>query len=287
MRQDCITENWGALKNEIRRIPGVGSVCFVNIPPFEQSNTDTTVSTEPGNEATNFNIGFLAIDENFQHALDIRLLAGRGLSEAIANDKYRRDENGEPIGGVVNVLINETAARRLGIEDAAAALGRSFYGTRFAENAREFRIVGIVPDINYRGFQNRIRPLMFFGLESRFSTMLVRIEAGAPTDVFDKIDSAWSQIVPDYPIERRFLSSLFEDQYRIFQAVTGTIAGFAAVALMLALFGLFGLAAIMAAKRTREIGIRKVLGAGTPDIVRLLVWQFTRPVSSSLIAAPV
>ena len=285
VRQDGITENWGVLKNEIGRIPGVGAVSFVSMPPFEQSNTDTTVSTEPGDEATNFTIGYLAVDQDFLAALDMPLLAGRGLSLEVANDKYRRDENGEPIGGVVNILINETAARKLGISQATAALGRSFYGTQYAENAREFRIVGIVPDINYRGFQNSVRPLMFLWLESGYQNMLVRIESGAPADVVDRIDRTWAGIVPDYPIERRFLSSIFDEVYKVFQAVTGTIAGFATVALLLALFGLFGLAAIMAAKRTREIGIRKVLGAGTPDIVRLLVWQFTRPVAIGFVLA--
>ena len=279
IRQDGITEAWGTLKNEIGRIPGVSAVSFINIPPFEQSNTDTTVSTEPGNEATNFTIGYLAIDESFLDTLKVPLLAGRGFSLAVTNDKYRFDENGEPIGGVVNIMVNETAMRRLGISQPAAALGRNFYGSSYTENAREFRIVGVVPDINYRGFQNSVRPLMFLWLEPGYQRMLVRIESGAPADVVDQIDRTWAGIVPDYPIERRFLSSIFDEVYGVFQAVTGTIAGFATVALLLALFGLFGLAAIMAAKRTREIGIRKVLGAGTPDIVRLLVWQFTRPVA--------
>ena len=184
-------------------------------------------------------------------------------------------------------MVNETAMRRLGVGDPAAALGRSFYGSSFTENAREFRIVGVVPDINYRGFQNHVRPLMFLWFERGYRNMLVRIESGAPANVVDQIDRTWTEIVPDYPIERRFLSSIFDEVYRVFQAVTGTIAGFATIALLLALFGLFGLAAIMAAKRTREIGIRKVLGAGTSDIVRLLIWQFTRPVAIGfLLAAP-
>ncbi|MEE8371904.1 MAG: FtsX-like permease family protein [Sphingomonadales bacterium] len=287
IQQDGITENWATLKNEIGRIPGVGTVAFVNQPPFEQSNTNTTVTSEPGNQATGFTVGYMAVDENFLTALDIPLLAGRSHSLEVMNDKYRLDEAGEPVGGVLNVMINETAMRRLGVSEPAEALGKSFYGTTYSDNAREFRVVGVVPDINYRGFQNRVRPLMFMWIEENYRYMLVRIESGAPANVVDQIDSIWAKIVPDYPIKRVFLSTIFEEVYKVFKAVTGVIAGFATVALVLALFGLFGLAAIMAAKRTREIGIRKVLGAGTSDIVRLLIWQFTRPVAIGfLLAAP-
>lgn len=283
--EDGIADSWSTLKNEIARIPGVSAVTFVNQPPFDQSNTDTRLRTEPGNEATDTTIGYLAVDEDFLAALDIPLLAGRALSPEVARDKYRFDEDGEPVGGVINIIINQTAMRRLGVEDPNAALGRSFYGTNYDENGREFRVVGVVPDVNYRGFQNHIRPLMFLWIESGYQRMMVRIERGAPANVVERIDETWSRIVSDYPIDRYFLSAIFDEVYRVFAAVTGTVGGFALIALLLALFGLFGLAAIMAAKRTREIGIRKVLGAGTPDIVRLLIWQFTRPVAVGFVLA--
>ena len=92
-------------------------------------------------------------------------------------------------------------------------------------------------------------------------------------------------MIPDYPIQQRFLDDVFNDVYVIFRTMNKVLAGFALVALSLALIGLFGLAAFMAERRTREIGIRKVLGARVDQIVRLLVWQFSIPVLWSLLVA--
>jgi putative ABC transport system permease protein len=92
-------------------------------------------------------------------------------------------------------------------------------------------------------------------------------------------------VIPDYPIQHRFLDDVFNDVYVVFKTMNGVLAGFALIALSLALIGLFGLAAFMAQRRTREIGIRKVLGARVDQIVRLLVWQFSLPVLWSLLVA--
>jgi putative ABC transport system permease protein len=92
-------------------------------------------------------------------------------------------------------------------------------------------------------------------------------------------------VIPEYPIQGRFLDEVFDEVYNILKLLNGALAGFAGVALALALIGLFGLAAFMAAQRTREIGIRKVLGANSLQVARLLVWQFSKPVLWALVIA--
>jgi len=113
----------------------------------------------------------------------------------------------------------------------------------------------------------------------------VRIGGGNIMTTIDDIEKVWDRVVPDYPIQGRFLDDVFNDVYNILKYMNLALAGFAFVALALALIGLFGLAAFMAAQRTKEIGVRKVLGATSMQIARLLVWQFSKPVMWALFIA--
>ena len=102
-----------------------------------------------------------------------------------------------------------------------------------------------------------------------------------------EIEEAWDRINPDYPMERMFLDGYFQQFFSIFEAINSGLAAFAFLALLLASIDLFGLTAFMAQKRTREIGIRKVMGASVGKIVQLLVWQFSKPAMIAiLLAAP-
>ena len=104
-------------------------------------------------------------------------------------------------------------------------------------------------------------------------------------DTVARIEEAWNRVIPEYPMQGRFLDEVFNDVYNVLKYMNTALAGFAFIALALALVGLFGLAAFMAAQRTREIGMRKVLGASTAQIARLLVWQFSTPVLWALAVA--
>lgn len=103
--------------------------------------------------------------------------------------------------------------------------------------------------------------------------------------VVTDIEKAWDRVVPEYPIQGRFLNETFDDSFNVLRYMNMALAGFAFLALALAFIGLFGLAAFMAAMRTKEIGVRKVLGASSTQIARLLVWQFSRPVVWALALA--
>ncbi len=103
--------------------------------------------------------------------------------------------------------------------------------------------------------------------------------------VLTEVESVWNEIIPDYPIQTVFLDETFNEVFQVLNGMMQVLGSFALVALMLSMIGLFGLAAFMAQIRTREIGIRKVMGASIAQIVRLLVWQFSRPVLWSLLIA--
>jgi putative ABC transport system permease protein len=113
----------------------------------------------------------------------------------------------------------------------------------------------------------------------------IRITGGNIMDTIEQIEDTWKRVIPEYPIQGQFLDAVFDDVYNILKYMNMALAGFAFVALALASVGLFGLAAFMAAQRTKEIGMRKVLGASTTQIARLLVWQFSTPVLWALAVA--
>ena len=117
---------------------------------------------------------------------------------------------------------------------------------------------------------------------------MVRVEDPDPEAAMQRIGAVWKRIVPTVPFDAEFSDDKAADLYRSDIATGQVFAGFAILSVIIGCLGLFGLAAFTAERRTKEIGIRKVLGARTRDIVRLLVWQFTRPVVvANLIAWPV
>ena len=149
----------------------------------------------------------------------------------------------------------------------------------------EYIVVGVVPTQNIVGLFNEEKAWMYQYAPTSLRIGSIRITGGNIIDTVADIENVWERVVPEYPIQGRFLDDVFNDIYDILRMMNAALAGFAIVALSLALIGLFGLAAFMAAQRTKEIGVRKVLGASSTQIARLLVWQFSTPVLWALLVA--
>ncbi|MEP4487135.1 MAG: FtsX-like permease family protein [Halioglobus sp.] len=279
---DLIRERLPTLRQQLLAIPGVENATFSSQVPFEQSNSTSTVSLIKGDDAAGVAINFIRIDEGFLETYQIPLLAGRTLTRDVAND-VRREDFYE-----VNILVNELGVKSLGFESAEDALGQSFFSTRDEEDedpVTQFTIVGFVPDQNFLGLHNKIKPTIFMLSPNWLRTGSVRVQGANLSQTLQEIERVWEEVNPEYPIQQRFLDDVFGEIYVVFQTMNRVLASFALIALSLALIGLFGLAAFMAERRTREIGIRKVLGARVDQIARLLVWQFSIPVLWSLLVA--
>ena len=279
---DEIRPRHETLRQQLMAIPGVENASYSSQVPFQQSNSSTEVSRIKGEESAGVVLNQVGIDEGFLATYDIPLLGGRLLSRGVAND-VRTDESEQ-----VNVLINQLGIDSLGYESAEAALGQSFFDMP-RENSEnpiiQFTIVGSVPDRNFLGLHNKLKPMVFILSPESLRVASIRVSGDNLSQTLADIESVWKRVNPDYPIQQRFLDDVFTDIYNLFKTMNKVLAGFALVALSLALIGLFGLAAFMAERRTREIGIRKVLGARVDQIVRLLIWQFSVPVLWSLLVA--
>lgn len=273
MMVDSIYQREGVLRDELLKLPGVSTVTFASQVPFEQSNASSSVSAVKGDEANKLSINRINVDHDFLKTFDIPLQAGRDFSRAISADERASEDARE-----ANVIINELAARRLGYQQPLEAIGQSFWSMPGELAAFEYKVIGVVQDQNFLGLHNKIKPWVFSILPEPHRFGAIRIGAGSPANTLSSIERVWKKVIPDYPIEHGFLGDLFNDVYSIYKTMNSVFAGFAIVALLLALIGLFGLAAFMARSRTKEIGVRRVLGASLTQIVTLLLWQFSKPV---------
>ncbi|HEY6457823.1 MAG TPA: ABC transporter permease [Steroidobacteraceae bacterium] len=184
-----------------------------------------------------------------------------------------------------HVIVNETAARRLGFANPQDAIGKIF--TLGSTERRE--IIGVVPDFSRDSVRHSIDPVFFEYSSGWFSQLNVKLVGREVPQTLQQIDRLWNQQPRiSGPISRSFFDQYVQNLYSELERQTTIFTVFAAVALFLAALGLFGLTAFTVERRTREIGVRKALGAETGNILRLLLWQFARPVLwATAIAWPV
>ena len=279
LQVEDIADRLDTLKIELEALPNVDSVSFSNQVPYEQNNSRRELSMQPGDESATFHLQLLQMSPDFLKTYDIPLLAGRNLNRDIANDINTEDTT------TLNVLINEMALPLVGADRAVDAVNKRFYDLDDDEVDTEFIVVGVVPTQNIVGLFNKEKPWMYIYNPDALRIGSIRITGGSIMDSVENIESVWDRVIIDYPMQGRFLDDVFNDVYNVLKYMNAALAGFAFIALALALIGLFGLAAFMAAQRTKEIGVRKVLGANSLQITRLLVWQFSRPVMWALVVA--
>ncbi len=280
-----IAERRDILKAELERIPGVERVAYSTVVPFEQNNINSDYMLQPGDESTKTMFWRLSGDEDFIPIYEFSLLEGRLLDQDRIRDGMLFDDDGKLTTDVINVVVNELLTTKLGVASLADALGVNFYQTMDDGSSRQFQIVGVVTDKNFMGLFNDIKPTYFVYRPDNFRIASVKVSAINMEATLAAIDETWIRINPEYPIQRQMLEDEFRGIYRIFEGINAALAGFATLALLVAIIGLFGLAAFMAQKRTKEIGLRKALGANVSAIVRLLVWQFSRPVVIAILLA--
>lgn len=264
------------LKRELSSIEGVKNVTFSNQVPFEQSNWIFGGSQNSGDVSSKVSLYRILVDYDFLKTYDIPLIEGRDFSRDFAQDMETKDSK------VVNVIVNIQALKKLGFASAQDALNKSFYqvygNNENGKKSKAFVIVGVMEDQNFLGLHNNIKPIVFRIDPRNYYTASIRIKGENFSRIIEEIEGVWKDVNPDYPIQMKFLDDYFENAFKQSKMVNIVLAGFTTVAFALAFVGLFGLAAFMAGRRTKEIGIRKVMGAQTYQIVVLLIWQFSRPV---------
>lgn len=275
----------------MKRIDGVVAVGRTGIAVASDNNQNN--GWEIPGRTDPVTIGQYNVDAGMKDAMGLTLIAGRWFDDSREMDDATTPFPSDPAAEQAlaargaNVVINELAAKRLGFARPADIIGKTFRATIIEKGAVPLTVVGVVADARFRTVRTPLEPMSFLKTRTVHQFLIVRYR-GDPAAVRARAERAWKSITNDVPFEAKFSEDIVQELYKAEDARAKTFAAFAILSVIVGCLGLFGLAAFTAERRTKEIGIRKVLGARTSDIVRLLVWQFSRPVIiANLIAWPV
>jgi putative ABC transport system permease protein len=219
----------------------------------------------------NFRIAQLRVDYDYVPTFKMEMAAGRNFSRERGTDRNQA------------FIINETAARRIGWKTPEEAIGKGFgYGSRSGQ------IIGVVKDFHFESLHQEISPIVMFLSSTDLAQISVRIAPGNIPRTMENLRDIWTQMRPGYPFSYYFIDENFDRLYKAEENLQRVFRSFALLSVVIGCLGLFGLASYSAERRTKEIGIRKVLGASSPGLALLLSKEFTKWVLiANVIAWPV
>ncbi len=259
--------NIEAIKEEFLALADVTSVSLSRTVPsshFPAAGTD--IETSQGN-MENFSPYIYEVDNNFIQHYNIEVVAGRPFSPDF------------PADSISSLIVNEAAAKEFGYSDPQQIIGK-----KFQQWGREGTVVGVVKDFNYISLHQKVAPLTLRQVPyGRYLSM--RIQTNNYSDAIASIKAKWSQLAPHRPFLYSFLDETFNEQYNADIRFRKLFTIFSCLAIFIACLGLFGLATYSAMLRTKEIGIRKVLGAEVSSIVKLLSKDFIELVGVAIVIA--
>ena len=265
---------------KLRGLSGVEAVAQVGRSPFETViGNGFSLKPNPSEGSDWHLVGGIAADQHYLQTLGIELSEGRNFDPT----KIRGDST------VNEFLVNEAFLRHYNLTAEQAIGQRCMLGN--ASQRGPGTIVGVVHDFHTASLRGKVEPVVLFNEPGvmHFASVLVRIGQGQDMRaVLSQMETAWKSEVPMRPFNAIFLDEQYEAMYRTEQRMGALMSAFAGFAVLVACLGLFGLAAFTAQQRTKEIGIRKVLGASVAGITRLLATDFLKLVFLAiLIASPV
>ncbi|MFL5741293.1 MAG: ABC transporter permease [Flavisolibacter sp.] len=267
-------------KSELRRSPDIVSVTSgYGLPGDMYAGDGISVPTNEGEKEYPANI-FLG-DYDYLKTLGLRLIAGRDFSRDMSTDERQA------------FIINETAVKELGFGSPEKAIGKTLRWKEWAPTDslhpfKEGKVIGIVQDFHYKSLHEKLITSVIQLYPKEQYKIAAKLRAGSTKAAISYINSLWKQFAPAYPLDYQFMDESYGKMYLSEEKLSSLLWIFAIMAIAVGCMGLFGLAAFTAEQKTKEIGIRKVLGANLFHIVGLLSKNFLIMVTlASLIALPI
>jgi len=269
----ALNNNIDAFKNDVTKLSGVQSGTISSfLPVSSSSRSDNSFSKTPVMDAKNgFDMQVWNVDYDYLKTMGMQMAKGRNFSKDFGSDSNA-------------VIINETTAKILGYDDP---VGKRIYTLLGQAQTTSYNIIGVVKNFNYESLKETVGPLsLFLGKSTGLASF--KVNATNIPEVLNEVESKWKTMAPGKPYSYRFLDAAFTDMYKDEQRIGKIVMIFSVLAILIACLGLFGLSTFIAEQRTKEIGIRKVLGASVQSIVQLISKEFMILVAIAfIIAVPV
>ncbi|HTJ14289.1 MAG TPA: ABC transporter permease [Dinghuibacter sp.] len=265
---DSARAKYGVLKNEVLRIPGVREAAFCDGPPSEDGGWFTSIRLQGETEARDWSLGMRFGDNDYLSTFGMRLLAGRYPDNS---DTLRE------------LTLNETATRLLGFHKPSDAVGNQiFFGNG---NGPGHLIVGVVREFHDRPLKDSIDAVMVAPLAFRYEQVAIHLDAAHTGETLDRIRKVYQSVYPNEVFSYSFFDTDIEGYYKPSQVAAHLFQLFSLLAIFISCLGLYGLVSFMATQRTKEVGIRKVLGASVQSIVLLFSREFTLLIGIAFVVA--
>ncbi|HVU54243.1 MAG TPA: FtsX-like permease family protein, partial [Puia sp.] len=252
-----------AFRQTVRQESGVRGTSMGSGIPVEGVMMGSTIAYGPGGKKRELMCNYFYIDPQFLPLLRIKLAEGRNLSDSLRTDKKE------------SFIVNEAFVRTMG--------WRSGVGEKMDGGGHTGKVVGVVKDFYFKSLHNIIEPMIMVYTDSQRSTLLIK----AAPSILPRLKTLWSQYYPSEVFDYYFLDASFEAQYADDRIMMTLFNGFTLLSVLISCLGLYGLVSLITARRTREIGIRKVLGAPGGHLVLLLTREFLILIGcAALVALP-
>ena len=269
LRSSSMTTNYNSLKAEMKNLPGVldvtGSSSYLG--NFQQRRG---FYPEGGNDDDMILLLNIQTDPNYLNVFNVRFLKGRNFFENSIADSNA-------------IVINKAYQDKLGWQDPLGKL--IFIPGNEGEEGYPLKIVGVVEDFNFASLHEKVMPLIIMNQPERIRYLAIKINPENQQQVLGLISSKWEELYPDFPFEYFMQRTKYEEMYKAEVNMSRLFIYFTILAIFIAALGLFGLSSFTAEQRTREIGIRKVLGSSIPEILILLSRESARLVIIAIVIA--
>ena len=245
------------LQNELSKNPDIKNVSFSYSSPSADGNWNSDFRFDNATQKTNFSANLKWADANYFETYKIQFVAG---------GPYQQSDT------VREFVVNETLLRKLGITDPKLALGKEI---DFWDGRKVGLIVGVIRDFNVYSLREPMAPVVLSTWKEVYQTINIKVKPGREKAILPFVEKLWNESFPEFVYEYSFLDETIENFYRQETQLSTLYKIFAAIAIFISCLGLYGLVSFMASQRTKEVGIRKVLGASAGNIVFLLSKEFS------------
>ncbi len=263
-----IPKHSAVMKQAFEEIAQSQGISMSSSVPGKINHTYPTKIENSRSDLQEFHADAYFIDHDFLKQYEIPMAAGRPFSAELSSDSTEA------------MLINEAACKALGFASPEQALGK-----KFEQLNRKGLIIGVTKDFHFHSFQEKVRPLTFRIAPGFFTHLSIALPEGNTAGTIDRLQKKWSVIVPGMPFLYFFADEAYHAQYVAEERFGSFFAWLAGIAIFLSCLGLLGLSALNITQRTKEIGLRKVLGASVTEVVGLLTRDFLAQVIIALIVA--